>query len=81
VAWLSLDEGDNDPTRFWVYFISALQMVQTGFGENTLTSLQALQPPSPEVILTTLLNELAAFPTDSVLILDDYHLIENPVIH
>ena len=81
VAWLSLDDGDNDPTRFWVYFISALQTLQPGLGENALVSLQALQPPPPELILTPLLNELAALPHDAALVLDDYHLIENPAIH
>ena len=41
VAWLSLDEGDNDPARFWVYFVAALQTVQAGIGATSLTALQA----------------------------------------
>jgi LuxR family maltose regulon positive regulatory protein len=81
VAWLSLDEGDNDPTRFWIYFISALQLLQSNLGQNALNLLQSPQPPSFELILTMLLNELATFPNDFALILDDYHLIENPAIH
>jgi len=81
VAWLSLDQGDNDPTRFWVYFICALQMLQTGLGENALDLLQSPQPPPPELILTTLLNELAAVLDIFALVLDDYHVIENPTIH
>jgi LuxR family maltose regulon positive regulatory protein len=81
VTWLSLDKGDNDPTCFWGYFIGALQLLQTGLGESALGLLQSPQPPPPELILTTLLNELAAFPHAFALVLDDYHVIESPAIH
>jgi LuxR family maltose regulon positive regulatory protein len=44
-AWLSLDQGDNDPVTFWTYVIAALQTVAPGFGADTLTLLQEPQPP------------------------------------
>jgi LuxR family maltose regulon positive regulatory protein len=81
VTWVSLDEGDNDPTRFLGYFISAIQMLQNNLGQNALLLLQAPQPPPLELSLTTLLNELTTFPDPFVLVLDDYHLIENSAIH
>lgn len=81
VVWVSLDEGDNDPTRFWVYFIGAIQKLQSNLGENALLLLQSPQPPPLELILTTLLNELAPFPDSFALVLDDYHVVENPAIH
>jgi LuxR family maltose regulon positive regulatory protein len=80
-AWISLDEGDNDPTQFWTYCIAALQKLQPSLGQNTLTWLQSPQPPPFEFILTSLLNEIAACPNDVVLVLDDYHLIETPSLH
>src|SRR5215210_766937 len=81
VAWLSLDPGDNDPVRFWRYFITAINQLQPGSGESALTLLGAPQAPPIEVILTILLNELAVLPTEAVLVLDDYHLIEPGAIH
>lgn len=81
VAWLSLDESDNDPARFMAYLLAALQQVQPEFGESTRALLQLPQPPSEAVILTTLLNELAAIPAPFVLALDDYHAIHTPAIH
>src|SRR5829696_4009653 len=81
VAWLSLDPGDNDPVRFWRYYITAIDQLQPGSGESALTLLGAPQAPPIEAILTTLLNELADLPTDAVLVLDDYHLIESGAIH
>jgi LuxR family transcriptional regulator, maltose regulon positive regulatory protein len=75
-AWLSLDEGDNDPTRFLTYFVAALQTLAPEIGAGVLAALQSPQPPSTESILTTLLNEIAAIPDNFILILDDYHLIE-----
>src|SRR6516162_8136439 len=51
VAWLSLDEGDNDPTRFLAYLIAALQTIAANFGKGVLGMLQSSQPPPPEDML------------------------------
>ena len=76
VAWLSLDEGDNDPARFLAYFIAALQMVNEGLGQAATAVLQSSQSPPVESILTALINEVAALPGRLAIILDDYHLID-----
>lgn len=76
VAWLSLDEGDNDPTRFLTYLIAALQTVAPNVGEDVLELLDAPPPLRIETILTLLLNQVAALPNEIVLVLDDYHVIE-----
>ena len=77
VAWLSLDAGDNDPVRFISYLIATLQTVQPGIGERLLTAFQSRQPPSTEAILTALLNEIATYLNEFLLILDDYHVIDS----
>ena len=76
VAWLSLDEGDSDPSRFLTYLISALQTVAPGIGDGILTVLQSPQPPPIESTLTALLNELTTIPSAVVLVLDDYHALD-----
>jgi LuxR family maltose regulon positive regulatory protein len=81
VAWLSLDEADNDPVRFLAYFIAALQTIEANIGKGTLSVLQSPQPPPTEAVLTSLINEIAALPDRLVLVLDDYHLIESQPIH
>ncbi len=81
VSWVSLDEADNDPVRFWTYVIAALETVQSGLGTGALPLLHAPQPSPLEVVLTLLLNDLATLAYDLVLVLDDYHLIENAAIH
>ena len=84
VAWLSLDEGDNDPVRFLTYLISALNRLQgleTEIGVGALQMAQAPQPPSPETILINVINELALAALKIVLILDDYHLIDSQSVH
>jgi LuxR family transcriptional regulator, maltose regulon positive regulatory protein len=75
-AWLSLDEGDNDPTRFLIYVIAALQKIAASIGTESLGALQTPQPPPAQAILTALLNEIAAVPDDFVLVLDDYHVVD-----
>jgi len=77
IAWLSLDEGDNDPVRFISYLIAALQAIKPGIGEGLLTALQSHQPPSAEAILTALLNEITTIPDNFILVLDDYHIIDS----
>jgi LuxR family maltose regulon positive regulatory protein len=76
VAWLSLDEGDADLARFLAYLVAALQTIAPGIGSGVLGVLQAPQPPPLDVILTALLNEVAAIPNPFVLVLDDYHLAD-----
>src|SRR5260221_255482 len=81
-AWLSLDEGDNDPTRFLTYLVAALQTLAATLGEGVLTILQSPQPPPPASILTALLNDLTTISDDFVLVLDDYHVLDaKPVDH
>jgi len=81
VAWLSLDEQDNDPARFLAYLIAALRQIDAGMGANTEALLQSLQPPPPEMVLTSLINDLAAITSPFILALDDYHVIHTPTIH
>jgi LuxR family maltose regulon positive regulatory protein len=80
IAWLSLDEGDNDPARFLAYFIAALnqaQGVEASIGKGSLNMIQSPQPPSTEAVLTPLINEIAAISDRIILVLDDYHVIES----
>jgi LuxR family transcriptional regulator, maltose regulon positive regulatory protein len=90
VAWLSLEEGDNDPTRFLTYFVAALQtlalrsprrgseveVMAPDIGTGVLAALRSPEPPSTESILTALLNEIATIRDDFVIVLDDYHVID-----
>jgi LuxR family maltose regulon positive regulatory protein len=77
-AWLSLDEGDNDPARFLAYLVAALRTIAPSIGAGVSGALDAAQPPPPptEAMLTALLNDITAVPDHFVLVLDDYHVIE-----
>ncbi|HET7377319.1 MAG TPA: LuxR family transcriptional regulator, partial [Anaerolineae bacterium] len=72
-AWLSLDDGDNDPIRFWRYVIAALQTIEASWGSTALAILSAPQLPPLESVVTLLINDLAAAPSPIVLVIDDYH--------
>src|SRR6266567_318598 len=76
VAWLSLDEGDNDATRFLIYLVAAVRTIAPSIGEATLGALQSPQPPPTESLLIALLNEVASTAKDLVLVIDDYHVID-----
>src|SRR5580700_3980965 len=79
-AWLSLDEGDNDPTRFLTYLVAALRTIAATIGEGVLGMLQSPQPPPTEAILTALLNDITTISGDFVLVLDDYHVLDARVV-
>lgn len=76
IAWLSLDENDHDPMRFLSYMIAALQTILPNFGAGIMLALQSPQKPPLENLLTLMLNELAELPSQFLLILDDYHLLD-----
>ncbi len=80
VAWVSLDQRDNEPTVFWTYVVAALQSAAEGVGPGALSVLQSSQP-STDAALAVLLNDLHAIADDILLVLDDYHLIESAEIY
>src|SRR5215203_5143433 len=82
VAWVSLDEGDNDPVRFLSYLVAALRRtVGEGFGEGVLAALRSPEPPRMEAVLGALVNELDDLPGEIAVVLDDYHMIDSESVH
>ncbi|MFL7794468.1 MAG: LuxR C-terminal-related transcriptional regulator [Anaerolineae bacterium] len=81
VAWISLDQRDNDPAHFWAYFAAALQRVHVDVADVVQAMFQSPQVPPADTILTPLLNQIAAASNVFVLVLDDYHVIETQAVH
>ncbi|HEV2243679.1 MAG TPA: LuxR C-terminal-related transcriptional regulator [Streptosporangiaceae bacterium] len=81
LAWLSLDAGDNDPARFWRHAAAALERVRPGIGDRVGPLLGPSAPSSSEGLVTALINEMALDSGETVLVLDDYHLIEAQPVH
>jgi LuxR family maltose regulon positive regulatory protein len=81
VAWLSLDEADNDPALFFIYLIAAIQQIDPDIGVD----IQSIVEPGVDVpienLLTALVNDITASATRFVLILDDYHIIHEVKVH
>ncbi len=80
-AWVSLDEGDNQPARFWAYLIGSLQQLQPRLGTRALNLLNSSDSLPIEGILTELINDLVEVAGQIAVVLDDYHVIENEEIH
>lgn len=81
VAWLSLDTADNDPNRFWTYFIAACRSVSPEMGEAAMSLLRSPQPVPEDAIPTALINDVSGQSQDLVVVLDDYHVIQNQALH
>jgi LuxR family maltose regulon positive regulatory protein len=81
VAWISLDKGDNDPVQFIHYLIAALQSFDASIGQSALTMLQSPQKPPIESILTNLIKEITDISYDFILVLDDYHSLDEKQVH
>ena len=80
-AWLSLDEGDNDLLRFWRYMDAALQTIDSRIGESLRQALYSSQIPVIQQIITGLINDMISIEKEFILVLEDYHLIENAEVH
>jgi LuxR family transcriptional regulator, maltose regulon positive regulatory protein len=81
VSWLSLDNGDNDAARFLSYLVAAIQVHYPQIGQELLAALQSPQPPLAEMAIRILINQIATLPSPLIVVLDDYHVIENGDIH
>jgi LuxR family transcriptional regulator, maltose regulon positive regulatory protein len=80
VAWISLEETERDPVRFWTYVLAALDGARPGIDTAARRMLETPRPQPVERILTVLVNELAIMPTPLALVLDDYHRAATPAI-
>ena len=84
VAWVTLDEGDDDPARFVSYLLAALREAAPGGAEGAqgvLAALRSPRPPPLEALAGALVNTLAATPLELALVLDDYHVIDAAPVH
>ena len=81
VAWVSLDEDDNDPVRFWNYVFTALDSCQPGLCSQLLAFLHTQQTPPLQSVLTALINTSLKRAEPLLLVLDDYHVITEQVVH
>ncbi|MEQ4726205.1 LuxR C-terminal-related transcriptional regulator [Nonomuraea sp. B19D2] len=81
VSWLTLDDSDDEPHRFWTYLLSALRTANPALGDAALKALCVTEVDPLEVAVPTLLNDLAAAPGRHSLVLDDYHVIQDRRIH
>ncbi|HSM71615.1 MAG TPA: LuxR C-terminal-related transcriptional regulator [Anaerolineales bacterium] len=80
-AWLSLDQGDNDPVRFWTYLIAAIQTIHQETGEEARQIVSMPQLRNNELVAISLINDISQLPHDLIVVLDDYHLIEAEQVH
>ncbi|ARJ39089.1 hypothetical protein SporoP8_09500 [Sporosarcina ureae] len=79
-AWLTLDEMDNDPIRFWIYVIMSIEKSGTKINAEKLLSFVKTTPPY-SMIIDMLLDELSNQSGRTILILDDYHKVANQAVH
>ena len=79
-AWLQIERSDSDPARFWVFLAEAVACVHSTLSAS-LEPLIVGSNGDAHVVVTALVNELAALPEPLIVVIDDYHLIENPSIH
>jgi LuxR family maltose regulon positive regulatory protein len=80
-TWLSLDEGDNDPVRFWAYVIAAIQAGELDVGDEAKQVISSPQLRRTDPVIISLLNDISELTDDLVLVLDDYHVIEAEQVH
>jgi len=81
VAWLSLDRDDNQPERFLNYLVAALQEADNLMGSEAAQLMASSLQTPPQVILTSLINDLDSASGEIALVLDDYQFISNQVVH
>jgi LuxR family transcriptional regulator, maltose regulon positive regulatory protein len=71
-SWLSCDEADTDPVRFWAAFIEAPQAVAPGFGADA-AELLAMDGAMSADVTASIANDAARLPAGSAIVVDDFH--------
>ena len=80
-AWVSLDEGDDDPSRFWSYVVAAVEGAAPELPGMAGRRLRGAGVSIADEVLPVLVNELTTLAQPLVLVLDDYHVIGGDDVH
>jgi LuxR family maltose regulon positive regulatory protein len=80
VAWLSLEDEDSDPIRFFAYFIAAWQRVDPAIGQTAQAYLESPRVPNCNHLMTLIVNDVARRSSEIFLVLDDYHVIHDSAV-
>ncbi len=80
-AWLSLDDRDNDLSTFLAYLVATLQSIDPAVGPGYEAIPTSVCQADVDALLTSLINRLAGRKQPCCLVLDDYHVIQNPAVH
>lgn len=82
IAWVSIDALDNDTTSYLKYLLHSIQKALAHIENISFEHLHAFSPQKPiELLIDLLLNELSSVPTKVHIVLEDFHEIENAIIH
>jgi len=81
VAWLSLEQNDNEPGRFLSYMLAALQEADNAIGCEAMQLMASPMQTPLQVVLTNLINDLDTASRELALVLDDYQFINNQAVH
>lgn len=80
-TWISLDEGDNDLSKFLSYFIAALKKGGVFIGSDTERIASDINLSSTQAPMTLIINDIVSFSEKIVLVLDDFHFINSPEVY
>ena len=81
VAWLSLDAGDSDPSRFWRYVAAALDRAGIQLDQLIGPPVEGRRATSSDDLVVAVVNALESFPHHVALVLDDYHAVTSEAVH
>ncbi|MBN1315017.1 MAG: hypothetical protein JXA42_06100 [Anaerolineales bacterium] len=79
-CWLGLDMGENDAVGFITNFVAAIQQIDPTIGTKVLSLMQVPRLPALEIMMASLINDIARKTESFVAVLDDFHVISNPVV-
>lgn len=80
VAWLQVEDIDSDPARYWSSLVAAIARCRPAVGTG-VAPLVVGSAGDDRVIVPALVNEVVADDQRLVLVIDDYHLIDDATVH